>query len=305
MVRNRRLALVALICVALVGLIFSEIYLRYAGFGSYPIYGIDDEIKYIPAANQHGNFLNRNSWYFNDRHMGNIFNWCQEKHPNILLIGNSIVLGGNPFTHGDKLGPLLEKDVGAATTVWSVAAGGWSNVNEMVYLDRNPDVLKNADTVIIEYMSGGLTAASPWPGYYVFPDDNTWLLTSYIFRKYVLNALIGSATSDFGSLPVTGVADAAQLQRFKTLISSASKDRNVVIFMYPKRKELRDQPGWLEATAPIRDLCQVNLLICIDVAQEPTWTESAYEADGVHPTVAGNKVLASILARAVTNKSAP
>ena len=45
-------------------------------------------------------------------------------------------------------------------------------------------------------------------------------------------------------------------------------------------------------------------MICIDVAREPTWDESAYQGDGVHPTVAGNKVLASLLAKAVTNKSA-
>jgi hypothetical protein len=53
--------------------------------------------EYILAANQHGRFLNRNAWYFNDRHMGNISNWRQEKHPDFLLIGNSIVLGGNPI----------------------------------------------------------------------------------------------------------------------------------------------------------------------------------------------------------------
>jgi hypothetical protein len=35
-------------------------------------------------------------------------------------------------------------------------------------------------------------------------------LTSYIFRKYVLGAFLGFTTSAFGSLPVTGVADAAQ-----------------------------------------------------------------------------------------------
>jgi len=126
--------------------------------------------EYILAANQHGRFLNRNAWYFNDRHMGNISNWRQEKHPDFLLIGNSIVLGGNPINHDDKLGPLLEKELGAGSTVWSVAAGGWTNVNEMLYLDRNPDVLQNADTVIVEYMGGGLAGANPWPGYYVFPD---------------------------------------------------------------------------------------------------------------------------------------
>jgi hypothetical protein len=106
-----------------------------------------------------------------------------------------------------------------------------------------PHVLQTADTAIVEYMGGGLAAANPWPGYYVFPNHKPWLLTSYIFRKYVLGAFLGFTTSDFGSLPVTGVADAAQLQRFKTLISSVSRDRNVVIFMYPTLKELSDNPA--------------------------------------------------------------
>ena len=147
MVRNRGFVLIVIICAALLGLISSEIFLSFAGFGSYPIYDIDNEIKYIPAANQHGRFLNRNAWYFNDRHVGNISNWHQEKHPDFLLIDNSIVLGGNPINHDDKLGPLLEKELGAGSTVWSVATGGWTHVSEMVYLDRNPDVLQNADTV--------------------------------------------------------------------------------------------------------------------------------------------------------------
>jgi lysophospholipase L1-like esterase len=301
MIWNRLLAIV--FCVTMLGLISLEAYFRYAGYGSYPIYDIGDEIKYIPAANQHGNFLNRNAWYFNDRHMGNISNWRREKHPNVLLIGNSIVFGGNPFNHDDKLGPILEKDLGAGYAVWSVAAGNWSNVNEMAYLDRNPDVLQNADTVIFEYMSGGLFAASPWPGDYVFPQHKPLLLTNYIFRKYVLPSLHGFSTTEFDSLPKTGVTDAAQLERFKTLVSSISKDRKVVILLYPPLDELHDRSRWLRETAEVRELCQGSSVTCVDVAQEPAWTENAYSDDGIHPTIAGNIVLASILARVVTNKT--
>ena len=167
-------------------LIITELYLRSAGFSSYPIYDVGDDIKYIPSANQNGKFLNTNAWYFNDRHMGNIPNWSADKHPNIVLVGNSIVLGGNPFRHSDKLGPLLEKNLGAPYTVWSVAAGGWTNVNELAYLDHNTDVLENADAVIIEFMEGGLSTFAPWPGYYVFPGSKPWVLTGYIFYKYVV-----------------------------------------------------------------------------------------------------------------------
>ena len=112
-------------------LISAEIYLRVAGFLSYPIYDIDNEIQYIPAANQDGRFRNRDAWFFNNRHMGNISNWSPEIRPNLFLIGNSIVLGGDTFNPEDRLGPFLEKDLGGPYTVWSVAANAWSNVNEM------------------------------------------------------------------------------------------------------------------------------------------------------------------------------
>lgn len=297
MVRHRLFTATVVLCAVVFGFVSSEWYLYSAGYGSYPIYDVDHEIKYIPAANQQGHFLNRNAWYFNDRHMGNKANWDPAKHPNVVLVGNSIVLGGNPFNHDDKLGPLLEKDLGGGTTVWSAAAGGWSNVNEMVYLDRNADVLQNANAVIIEYMEGGLSAPNPWPGYYVFPDHKGLSLTSYAIGKYVVRPLLGRVTTDFGSLPVTGATDPAQLQRFKTLVSNIVKDRKLVIFMYPMLKNLQNKPGWLAATAPIQEICRDFALTCIDVAQKPNWTESAYSADGVHPTVSGNKTLASILAK--------
>lgn len=277
----------------------AEMYLRYAGFSSYPVYDIDPQIKYIPAANQHGSFLNHNAWYFNDRHMGNIANWTAAKHPNILLMGNSIVLGGNPFNHPDKLGPLLERDLGGRYTVWSAAAGGWSNINEMTYLDRNADVVRNADAVIIEYMDGGLSAPADWPGYYVFPDDKAWSLTLYSFRKYVLPHLVHAVTSDFGALPPTGKYDAAQLRRFKALAANLAKDRKLTIFLYPALADLKNKSAWLESTAPILELCKTTGAKCLDIAQEPAWNEQAYVSDGVHPTAEGNKTLASILAKAI------
>jgi hypothetical protein len=95
------------------------------------------------------------------------------------LIGDSIVLGGDTFNPEDRLGPLLEKDLGERYTVWSVAANNWSNVNWMTYLDRNADVLHNADAVITEYSEDDLVAPAVWPGYYVYPDHKPWILTGY------------------------------------------------------------------------------------------------------------------------------
>jgi hypothetical protein len=137
---RRRLIVITVIFFTFL-LISAEIYLRYAGFGSYPIYDIDNEIQYIPAANQHGRHRNRDPWFSQQQTYGKYFNWSPEIHPNLLLIGNSIVLGGDTSNPEDWLGPLLEKALGGRYTAWSVAANNWSNVNEMTYHDRNADVL--------------------------------------------------------------------------------------------------------------------------------------------------------------------
>lgn len=295
--RWRGTAKVALIVLAVLAV--PEIYLRAAGFSSFPLYDTGGDIKYIPSANQSGKFMGRNAWYFNNRHMGNIADWAPGKHPNVLLAGNSIVLGGNPFDHKSKLGPQLEEKLGPPYTVWSVAAGGWTNVNELAYLDRNLDVLQNADTVIIEYMEGGLSAPAPWPGYYVFPDRKPWFLTGYFLRKYAL-AKIGKAVSqEFGSLPPSGADGAAQIERFAAFAKSTAKTRKLVIFLYPTVKNLKQKAAWEAAISPIEAICKAAGALCLDIAKAPGWSEKAYAADGVHLTAEGNTLLASILAKAV------
>jgi hypothetical protein len=295
---SRRVS-VWIIVVLILIFVGSEASLRIAGFGSYPIYDLDDDVKYIPKSDQHGAFLNKNSWFFNDRHMGNTINWKAQLHPNILLIGNSIVLGGLPYDHKDKLGPLLEKFLDARYVVWSAAAGGWSNVNEIAYLERNTDVLQNSDVVILEYMDGGLAAPNAWPGYYVFPDQKPFLLTPYIFEKYVLPRLAGDKVSDSGTLPPVGQAEQSNLRRFTELVSAIAKTHRLLIFLYPTKKNLHYKQGWEEATAPIIDICKELSISCLDIAKENTWTDDLYKEDGVHPTVDGNKALATILASAV------
>jgi hypothetical protein len=296
MVHRRPIVITVLFFTAL--LISSETYLRYAGFGSFQIYDIDNEIQYIPSVNQHGRFRNRYAWFFNNRHMGNISTWSPEIHPNLLLIGNSIVLGGNTFNPEDKLGPLLENDLGGRYTVWSVAAGGWTNVNEMTYLDRNADVLHNADAVITEYMEGGLIVPAVWAGYYICPDHKPWILTGYIASRSVLFRLVHAGFLNIGSTP-TGMSDEAPLQRFRELVATVAKEHKIVILIYPTLKNLRNKSAWLEVIAPVEGLCRTTMAKCVDLAQEPAWSERAYTSDGIHPTVEGNKILASILVNAM------
>jgi hypothetical protein len=280
-----------------------ETYLRLAGFGSYPIYFLDSKLKYIPASNQNGVFLNSNRWFFNDKHMGNSDNWTPDKHPDVLLLGNSIVLGGNSFDHNEKLGPLLQTALDNKYTVWSAAAGGWTNINEMAYLDQNKDVARNADIVVIEYMAGGFSVAAPWPGYYVFPDYRPVLLSSYIAVKYGLPRLKSRMPiNESGALPPVGEMDQTQLERFTKLLTALVKTSRVVVFFYPTKSELTNITAWKKAIEPIVNVCKLLSLTCVDIAAEQSWSAGMYrDDDGVHPTVEGNRHLARIIASAIAS----
>ncbi len=287
-------------------LLGAEIYLHLAGFGSFPIYDLDTPAGYIPTANQKGAFLNENHWAINNRHMGNVTDWTPDMHPNVLLIGNSVLYGGLPVDQPDKVAPLLEKALGGSIAVWSSAAGGWTNVNEMDFFEHNADIVANSDFVIIEFMAGGLSQATPWPGYYVFPDHKPLLLSFYNFEKYVARPFLKGEkpVNNMGALPSLGAIDPAQLQRFKNFVSNAAKTSKVIIFFYPSKTNLTDGKIWDDAIEPIVALCKSLSLACVDFSKEKDWSPELYREDKVHPTIDGNKIIAKILAKEILATSA-
>jgi hypothetical protein len=296
---SHRLGKITYITIIILLLIFvgTEITLRIAGFGSFPVYDVTDKgVLYIPSANQSGIFMNKYHWAFNDRHMNNAANWDPDKHPDVLLIGNSVVLGGNPYDQNDRLGASLERALHGAYTVWSVATGGWTSINEMAYFDANPDILKHNNVVVIQYMEGNLSRAALWPGPTSFPDRKPSLLSVYWFDKHILPMLRRMApVNEFGNLPPFGDPDPIQLERFKQFVTGISKNSRVLIFLYPHKKVLDDPERWQQITAPITALCTSLSVPCIDIAKQEQWGPDLY-ADGTHPSREGIKALAGILA---------
>src|SRR5262249_11242049 len=109
---------IALLCV--------EIGARVSGIGDFPLYIQDAEIGFIAAPNQSGAFLRKNDWMFNEYSMASGA-YLPSNEDNTLLIGDSIVQGGNPLAQREKLGPQLERLLGYP--VWPVGVGGWALLN--------------------------------------------------------------------------------------------------------------------------------------------------------------------------------
>ncbi len=272
----------------------------------FPTFLVEDGIEYIPRPNQQGIFLHRNDWVFNDRSMGTKRRWNPAARPNILLIGNSIVYGGDPFAQRDKLGPLIQGKIGDHYSVWPIAAGGWTNVNETVYLKRNPDVARAANYFIWEYMSGGLSGATPWAGEYVWPTSRPLWGGLYTFRRYVVPRIIHRSGSE---LPRTGETSSDNLASFMEEISklSAAAPKKGILFLYPTKAELLvalTGKEWLPERRELEHAASDYDLKLLDISRAKEWNEALYREDGVHPTVQGNIVLARILSEAVKEKIA-
>jgi hypothetical protein len=283
-------------------LVIGEVAVRLAGMVDFPLYDVDNEIGYIPKPSQHGRFLNIHRWVFNDLSMGIGTAWEPNLHPNILLVGNSIVVGGNPTDQKDKLVPLLQRELGTDYSVWPIAAGGWTNVNESVYLRRHPEVLTHARFFIWEFMQGGLSKLNTWDGEYVLPKKRPLWALWYVFRRYGLPRVINLNTN---ALPPQAAINSESLVNFEAKLAELSQAtgrmHTGVLFLYPTQPQLRAARlghEWLPEYPELERLSHKYGLKIINVSKYPEWTEAQHR-DGVHPTVQGNAILAKILSAAI------
>jgi hypothetical protein len=295
---------VGLIAAAAIG----EIAVRASGMVDFPIYEVEDAIGYLPRPAQHGCLLRRRCWVFNDLSMGTGVAWNPAGHLNLTLIGNSIVMGGNPYDQSQKLGPLLQQRLGERYAVWPIAAGGWTNVNESVYLMQHPQIARHTDVFIWEFMSGGLSQLSPWRGEYVFPSTRPICALCYVLRRYALGPAL---KLDPGELPPQGGTSAANLAAFEAQLALMADgdggQRQGILFLYPGKSELQQARAgreWLPERAQVEALSRRYSLQIIDVARDPRWSENLYREDW-HPNVQGNVVLADILSDALKQRLPP
>jgi hypothetical protein len=276
-----------------------ELGVRASGLVDFPLYDTDGQIGYIPKPSQAGSFMNENTWVFNDKSMGTAQLWQPQGKLNVLLIGNSIIMGGNPYPQDRKVGPLVQARLGERFAVWPIAAGGWSNVNQSVYMQRHPEVSKAASFFVWEYMQGGLSRPNQWAGEYVFPTHKPPVATWYFLRRYVLPKFF---SFNMNELPPTGQTAQQNVEFFERELSRlcASTGRAVpgILFIYPAKQQYqqgRAGQEWLQERQQIEGIAKAHHLNVVDVSTRPEWNESMYR-EGTHPTVQGNEVLAGILA---------
>jgi len=283
----------------------AEMLVRALGMIDFPLYTRDDAIGYLPKENQKGSFLNKNDWYINDKSMPVARDWNPAAAArNILLIGNSIVAGGNPYKYQDKLTSQIQARLGDKAAVWPLAVGGWTQINEIGYLNHHPEIAAQSDIFVWEYMAGGLSQMTNWRSEYAFPTQKPLCAAWYVVRRYLLPRFFPVPQDSV--LPATGAITPEYVTRFDDeigkLIGADKRSKSGVIWLYPKAEHLavaRHGREWLPERQDIQRIADKYGLQIVDIAAAPTWTREMYTTDGVHPTVEGNKVLAEILSAAI------
>jgi lysophospholipase L1-like esterase len=266
---------------ALAVLVAAEIGARVAGLVDFPLYVAGPPLGYVPAPTQHGAFLDKYDWAFNEHGMGVAAPFAPGAGMDTVLIGDSLVYGGNAYRQAEKLGPQLQHFSGGQ--VWPVGAGSWALANELAYLDAHPDVAQGADQFVFVLNSADLSPLSVWRSELTHPTHPALSALAYLAERVVASRLPAPAESP------------AQVTRawepdWRRLVAAGKPIR---VVLYPTRDEAADPALWAQARQPFAQLAAPNVTF-LDVAKAPNWAPTRYK-DSIHPTPEGMAELARVI----------
>lgn len=281
-----------LLRVAIFGVLFLvllEVSLRVVGVLDFPLYLKDEQLGYIQQPSQSGRFLRRFEWRINSLQMfGEEFR--PERHPSLLLIGDSLVWGGNNYLRDDRLGRILERTLGGAS-VWAVGAGSWSSWSEVEYMRRHPEAVRSCDDLVWILNSGDLDGRTRWSSELTHPTRRPLWATGYLVRKFVISRFFAPETSWDGTLSLRD--DAFENMRAH-LLSILPTKRRIVVLCYPTRAELDGTSDegrfYTRFVQRLGTLRQERLEVC-DLRDDARWNRDDYR-DEMHPNAQGNTELA-------------
>lgn len=267
---------------AAVLLVGGELAVRLSGMADFPLYRADRAIGYIPRANQHGSFLHSHRWVFNDRSMG-VAAPFRPTPDGVLLLGDSVVMGGDPLNQPDKLGPRLQDALGRP--VWPIAAGSWALQNELEELRLQPDFARLGAIVVVSN-SEDFGAPSVWRSQLDHPTHRPLSALAFAATKYLFHP---EEPRDAPWTPADEAVWRASLQRFL-----AGYHGRVLWVLHPLRGEV-GRP--IPAFDPLRRVLAGRVQV-LDMAADRGWSQGDYR-DRIHPNAQGDRLLAAAIAHAL------
>ncbi|PXW93249.1 hypothetical protein C7444_12113 [Sphaerotilus hippei] len=274
-------------------LLFAEVAARLSGVIDFPLYLASSEIGYEFAPNQSGTFLGGKRWNYNEYGMGSGPFLPKDGVIDILLVGDSVVLGGNKFDMSERLGAQLERELGVGYKVWPISAGSWALLNELAWMRHNKAVVEAVDTVVIVSNAGDFAVPSSWSCEETHPRSLPYSALVHLVKKYS------------GVIPLcTEVPPKKLLFRDRSLTQdlidfSVLFSHKTVAVYYPNKGELlaRSVPsGGVDVFQ--KTFSSAGVRIIDGVLGDKGWGLEYY-GDDVHPNSAGYGFMAKYLSLAL------
>jgi hypothetical protein len=279
-----------LLAAVVVSVVMAETVPRALGMVDFPIYEVNDRIGYIPAPFQSGSFLNKNEWYLNSLSMASVEEFApSENIDDVLLIGDSIVWGGNGYRWEDRLAEQMKTMT--AAQVWSVSAGSWAIVNELNYLEDHPEVVQDVDRLVFIVNEGDFGAPSSWRSPYTHPREKPISAFFYLLNKYILEPDVAPTPENLL------VAAEDPIEKLHSFVDSC--ECSVDFWIYPTRAEVNGKKTRLstgEMRMTLRSVLPENRIH--EVIDLEGWSDDIYK-DSIHPTLEGFGILAGAISEEI------
>lgn len=298
---------------AVLAVVTGEIVARFVlGMGDPPLYKSDPEIEYLPLPSRtyrrFGNTLSFNSHSMRSPEFP--ARKTDQRELRVMVLGDSIVNGGNPTDQADlattKLPEMLGKELGRPVVVGNISCGSWGPPNLLAYTTRHG--LFDADVVVIVLNSEDAWDAptfAPLPP--EMPTRSPILALQEALGLYVPKAfkyhVLGQKETQVSTATPTDESYRTAMAALETLINAArGQGARVLVVHHPKLSELsagRMEPGFdqirglaARAGVPFVETKAAMLRLLTE--------EQRGYRDNIHPDVAGQEALARLLTAEVS-----
>lgn len=282
-------------------ILLGELIGRYYGLNDTPTFIKSDSFEYIHAPNQNRTIY-RNKFITNEFSMRS--NPITEKdNCTVLVIGDSVVNGGNLTDHDSLATTLLEnlllKKLKKSIRVLNISAGSWGPDNAMAYVKEYG--LFNANVIVLVVSShdshDNMTHEEIIDKNPQFSSKNYFFAWRKLIERgsqQIKKRILKSKRSNKVKNSNLGISTSKEFNKGFKFFVEISSEYNIpfIIYLHPSLKEFKDSKINIEGQEII-EFCRQNN---VNLIQElNTNLEGKFFRDKIHYSELGQKHMAKIL----------
>lgn len=271
-------------------LVISEMTLRWLGFHDFPTYREDNQYEYIHHSNQKRKIY-RNDFFTN--HYGMRSAEVDTAKKSVLLIGDSVLNGGNRNSNKDLASSIIGNYLPDSLQSLNISSGSWGPDNGMEFIKTHGDF--NASLVVLIFNShdaGDFMSFSPQVGINpTKPAKNDQIAIIAFFKRFLLPKINKPVYVSEISKTTTG--NFTELNPGWDYFFKYCKSKNIPLIVFLHSEKTESKIGrYDEEGQKIIAFCRENNIVIVEDINE---IAPEYYSDEIHLNPKGQKMIADLL----------